>query len=929
MKGRFWRKALAASLALMIVAGSVPACPNVDLFLGTSVTASAEEQGTQTVSFKTVGNITDIGYYVYVGDSTNYVQNPDSLFIEGGTKVKVNVAYNSGYTPTLTAKCTVSNSINVTSKDDPGNRIVTYEFKMPMTGNVNVQIQMNPIYSTLTVAGTENGTVAVRSPKADYPTGERVYLDITPDEGYTISTSEYSYYEGSSRVSKQIQNDESGYYIEMPQADTTVNVQFSEILNVYIDNYNNENNERGIVEVTSPLSMESIHENSYVYLKVTPADGYKFKGIDVVSFTGSVDLEKNGEQENEFYFMMPDSDVIVYSTFVPTKTVTLTKSENGTVELKNESVKVDSGDRVLLDVRPKVGYALSDLWGEADGKFHVCDIDEQGYYFFEMPEHDVVLHAEFVESRTVTVDLGKGHEKLAEKFGGISGYTVNGTEISYAVPKDKDTVGEVEEDFAYRAREIANGNVIDADGKKFMGQIRLQSDYQSEWLYSQELYSDLSAEGITFKAMWADPISELTITAPTGPDYKCGKELKTSFQASTTRYKPCEVKLSEGVSLTDDNNLIYTNWLMENNETVFQGGKSYNIYGYIQANFNTYLTDDLTIKVNGGELVSYDPEMSRFEISVPIEHDLDEDGVCTSCGKKVYSDGIGENLMGYSLSLEGDIGVNFYMELDDSVAANENAYMQFTLPNGDKPKVLVSEAAQKTVGGKTYYVFKCNVAAKDMASDITAQMIDGDKAGTKYTYSVKDYADYLLLHTDDDEAYEKAAPLVKAMLNYGAYSQSYFDEGTPFADSYKAAVDDVSVPVDFKYNDNAKLPEGVTFEGATLSLKSETTLSLYFKGLPENTTFTCNGKTVETSKSGNYVVARIRGLKASELENDFTVKFGESSVTYNAMTYCYNVLNGGSGDENLQNVCKALYKYAQAAKAYFGEGARNDEEPDW
>ena len=34
------------------------------------------------------------------------------------------------------------------------------------------------------------------------------------------------------------------------------------------------------------------------------------------------------------------------------------------------------------------------------------------------------------------------------------------------------------------------------------------------------------------------------------------------------------------------------------------------------------------------------------------------------------------------------------------------------------------------------------------------------------------------------------------------------------------------------------------------------------------------------------------------------------------MTYCYNVLNDGTVDDNLKNVCKALYKYAQAAKTY-------------
>ncbi|MCR5729384.1 MAG: hypothetical protein K6G20_03390, partial [Ruminococcus sp.] len=60
----------------------------------------------------------------------------------------------------------------------------------------------------------------------------------------------------------------------------------------------------------------------------------------------------------------------------------------------------------------------------------------------------------------------------------------------------------------------------------------------------------------------------------------------------------------------------------------------------------------------------------------------------------------------------------------------------------------------------------------------------------------------------------------------------------------------------------------------------------------------------------------IRGIKASELENDFTVTFEDGSVKYNAMTYCYNVLNGGTDDAALQDVAKALYNYAEAAITY-------------
>ena len=288
--------------------------------------------------------------------------------------------------------------------------------------------------------------------------------------------------------------------------------------------------------------------------------------------------------------------------------------------------------------------------------------------------------------------------------------------------------------------------------------------------------------------------------------------------------------------------------------------------------------------------------------------------------------GLGEHLYGHSITLDGSIGVNFYVELTDELLASETAEMVFTVPNGSKTDtqtllvkdVIANDKNKVSIGSKTYYKFKCSVSAKDMASTITAQLVDGEKSGTEYTYSVKDYAEYLLEHNEVEE-FANAAPLVKAMLNYGAASQRYFNEGTAIGEVEDMA--DVTVPNTFKFDEgNADLPEGVTFEGATLSLKSETTLSLYFKGLPADTKFTCDGRTVETAKNGEYVVARIRGIKANELENDFTVTFeGDSvtyNVTYNVMTYCYNVQNDDTVDDNLKNVCKALYKYAQAAINY-------------
>lgn len=291
----------------------------------------------------------------------------------------------------------------------------------------------------------------------------------------------------------------------------------------------------------------------------------------------------------------------------------------------------------------------------------------------------------------------------------------------------------------------------------------------------------------------------------------------------------------------------------------------------------------------------------------------------------VYTDGVGAELYGYTLSLDGDIGINFYMELSDAVAKSSTAAMHFTIPKNGEPDtkdIKVSEARKVESGDKTYYVFKCQVAAKEMTSDITAQIIDGDKHGELYTYSVKKYADYLIAHAEENEEWAKAVPLVKALLNYGTYTQIYFDKNpgklanVGLTEEEKALGE---VTVNVSDYDVSGLPAGVTFGGATLSLKSETTLSLYFKS-DDDLEFSCGDYFVQDIPNGEYQVARIRGIKAAHIGDMLTLKVnGIEAVTYSPLNYIKNALDGGTDDVKLQNAVKALYLYWQAAQAYFSE----------
>ena len=328
-----------------------------------------------------------------------------------------------------------------------------------------------------------------------------------------------------------------------------------------------------------------------------------------------------------------------------------------------------------------------------------------------------------------------------------------------------------------------------------------------------------------------------------------------------------------------------------------------------------------------GEPVSY--AYSNTKKNTYGDHpDADNDGKCDDCGAII--DGIGAKLAGYSLSLTGNIGVNFYMELSDQIIADKDAYMQFTLPNGTVTKVLVSEAQTNTTinAEKTYYRFPCEVASYEMTRDIKAQMFDGNgNCGKKYTYTVRDYAQYII---ENGSLYVEAIPFVLTMLDYGACSQKYF----------KVAVDDLANKelnpsndisgMDSDYMDDfaAKKAEDDVlgqFAGFSMVLKSETTLNLFYEpkeGIDvSKLTFSVDGKEITPVKRGQYYILSLENIRANELENSktFTVTDGTNTLSgdYCAMMYCYQVLHAAEGtyEDDLVTLVKAFSAYAYNAKS--------------
>ena len=314
------------------------------------------------------------------------------------------------------------------------------------------------------------------------------------------------------------------------------------------------------------------------------------------------------------------------------------------------------------------------------------------------------------------------------------------------------------------------------------------------------------------------------------------------------------------------------------------------------------------------------------------EPHIDENGdeYCDNCG--VIYNGIGAHLAGYSVSLNGSIGVNFHMDLTQDVLDDNEAYMLFTLPNGTTQKVMVSDAKAKetaVIEGKTYYIFTCNVAAKEMTDTIQAQLITSDGSKTQvYEYSVREYAEKILSGNYDAGTQE----LVKAMLHYGAYSQEWFDYNTTNLANAGLETLDLSEANDWDGFDPiiTNDDEVGSFTSAYLTLESNTAINLKFK-LADGVSFEDlrvvvedplgNVVPVTTVTTENVCLITLTGIKASDLDTtySFCVTDGEgneSSILYSAMSYACAVANSEM-DQKLKNVTAALRVFNLRANEKF------------
>ena len=821
-----------------------------------------------------------------------------------------------------------------------------------------------------------NGTVEADKQTA-FP-GETVTLTATPDEYYVLGSLTVT--DGNNDPVPVTDNK-----FIMPFGAVTVTAVFAEIRDYHIDYPDSSD-----IHLDRTGSYSEMH---FAYPGDTVTLTADVRSSEVVSlFTvlarsdDSLDytVEIPGishPDPNTLTFTMPAADVKVFAEVTELNynqnMVFICDMDGGTVEADRTIAAWD--ETVTLTIRPDNGYKyvpdslevldVSDYEEINLGYYGaVHEIEENSRYSFEMTNHMIYVRAEF--------------EKLPEEekyYVLVDDETENGTlTVDPALASEGWTVTVTAVPETYRNYAVESITVTDAEGAP----IDVTPKGSNKYTFT------MPAGPVSVTGTFAIPVYEITAVNPdyeaTGCDISVDSESEAGFSVSvfvtvmperkmtdlTVRGDKTDTDYSGSLTLSKHNEgspLYIYKFTMPNEPVTVTGRfavKNYtiaadeNMPGSLVLNVNsvqqtlpcTAAADDKVDLIYTApkfctlHALKYQCTINGTLRTISLSFTLQDDGTYAASFSMRGSDvtifaeiekNTAVTINGVSGSFNDKIKLNFYFDLPEDVAADEDAFV--TLTNEKTEKLITLPVKDTEPVDSKGYKFSIQLAAKEASDIITARVYDGqgntlsirgnvrsdnDYTETGVQYSLMQYFTWLEENGKDSD--EKAVGA--AARDYCAAAQIYFNYNADNV-SVSSAVDEVAAEAlsDYIAGREGTLPTGVSIRGISALLESDNTLRLYlgFKNVePSDFTFNIDGAetTLKQRSDGMYYLALDGGVYSNHLHNPHTysVSYGTNPYTITASVLTYARSCAIKNNETESNLGKALYLYSQAAKEAFG-----------
>lgn len=625
-----------------------------------------------------------------------------------------------------------------------------------------------------------------------------------------------------------------------------------------------------------------------------PDFGWKF---DMWQIMGDTDAELANANASTTTFVMPDSDIIIFSGYTEAEKVDV---EQLTITIKGYIVganfkclqpEVTGGAEIITNSTNNLDYIiLSDRSGNPGDVLTSGNIDQGTNYWFGLilaPEFGYTLDNLTVsqitcaKADTITIGTNTNNETVLLIRMKAAIMSLDGPQtISITGGTAYNNLTAVTR--AYSGLTIRLKPAVAPDGQFFShwevvsGGVTLLEDEEG-------YYFTMGSQAVSISAVYKDYINfvELSVQEPVNT-------MRPSFHVSV----PADAGYEVDIEAQEEYFVNGVAWYDETTETYLTAADTFE-YGH------AYQLKVL-LKTKSGEQFSQ------------IEYTMGKINEVYDADRTDYYGNSAETLMvnalfavyevegpvkSWNVSLQDDIAVNFVMSLgsEDRVTINGNAVEP--VANGD--------------GTSTITV---HLAAAQMTDEL---WIDINGTVMSKSYSVRKYADVILAN----DSYAEYHDLVKYMLAYGGAAQTYFDYNTenPANDGIAVHIKNPdALLVSMNVSDNLS---SLNFYGASLLFRNRIAVRFYFAGEVTGISFMYNGDSYQPvlGDNGLYYI-EITGITPQALGDALTVIVSDGAdilrVTYSPLAYMIRMYEKTSSSDTTKVLMQALYGYYQAAVAY-------------